>query len=229
VSSPSQPGAGPETEPAAPLLADPSPVDAGAFRAAMAAVAAPVSVVTVLAGDRPHGSTVSSFTSLSLDPPMVLVSLDRSSDLLARIRRYRVFGINVLAADQAALASAFARKGDDKFSGVDWALDAGAPRLPGCAGWVACHVRELVPGGDHVLVLALVTEAGYADVPPLTYHQRTFGTHRTDPGSDAAPAPGANVRYLRPRPGAPAGDARPLPVSAAPGDDDYLEDWFAFN
>lgn len=189
----------------------PGGVDAATFRAVMASVAAPVSVVTVMAGQRPHGSTVSAFTSLSLDPPMVLVSLDRKSDLLSHIRASGRFGVNVLAAGQAALARAFARKGDDKFEGVSWAPEAGVPRLPGCAGWLACTVGQLVPGGDHEMVLGRVIAAEHADFPPLTYHQRSFGTHQAHP---VAPDP-ANVRQLRP--------------AAQPGEGDLIEDWFAFN
>jgi flavin reductase (DIM6/NTAB) family NADH-FMN oxidoreductase RutF len=98
------------------------------FRAVMAGVPTPVSVVTTLTdGRRPHGTTVSAFASLSMNPPMVLVSLDRGSDLLARLTIGTVFGVNVLGREQAALALDFARKGADKFTGVDWVDDAGAP------------------------------------------------------------------------------------------------------
>jgi flavin reductase (DIM6/NTAB) family NADH-FMN oxidoreductase RutF len=89
------------------------------FRDLMASVCTPVSVVTTIDGDRPHGTTVSAFASLSADPPMVLVSLDRASALLALVREHRMLGLNILASEQASLAMAFARKGDDKFAGVD--------------------------------------------------------------------------------------------------------------
>ena len=147
------------------------------FRAVMAGVATPVSVVTTLSDGAPHGTTVSAFASLSLSPPMVLVSLDRSSELLARLTGGSVFGVNVLGSDQAGLALAFARKGSDKFTGVDWVDDAGAPRLAGSPGWLSCTVAQLVQGGDHVIVLGEVRAADRRDAPPLTYHARTFGTH----------------------------------------------------
>jgi flavin reductase (DIM6/NTAB) family NADH-FMN oxidoreductase RutF len=95
-----------------------------AFREVMASVCTPVSVVTAVADDRPHGTTVSAFASLSMTPPMVLVALDRGSDLLAVVRSTGRFGLNVLGSDQCALASTFARKGPDKFAGVPWELDA---------------------------------------------------------------------------------------------------------
>jgi flavin reductase (DIM6/NTAB) family NADH-FMN oxidoreductase RutF len=148
------------------------------FRDVMAEVCTPVAVVTTVAGDRPRGTTVSAFASLSLSPPMVLVSLDQGSDLLGALRGGVRFGVNVLGSGQAVLAAAFARKGGDKFAGVDWELDAGAPRLSGSPGWLACRVDRLVGGGDHVIVLGEVLRAVSDGGPPLTYHARRFGTHQ---------------------------------------------------
>lgn len=91
---------------------------ADAFRHVMAGVCTPVSVVTALDGDRPHGTTVSAFASLSMEPPMVLVALDRKSDLLALVRGSGLFGVNVLGSEQSALATRFARKGIAKFEHV---------------------------------------------------------------------------------------------------------------
>jgi len=150
------------------------------FRDVMAGVCTPVTVVTALDGDRPHGTTVSAFASLSLHPPMVLVALDRGSDLLSVVRVRGRFGVNILGHGQHDLALRFARKGLDKFDGVGWSLSSGAPRITGAPGWVACTVADLVDGGDHVVVLGHVVEADRADSPPLTYHRRTFGTHSAE-------------------------------------------------
>lgn len=150
---------------------------AAEFRDVMAGVCTPVSVVTTMDGRRPHGTTVSAFTSLSMEPPMVLVALDRGSELLALVRAHGRFGLNVLASGQEALATRFARKGAGKFDGVPWLDSHGLPRMPGAAGWLACEVHELVEGGDHVVALGLVTAAERLAVPPLTYHSREFGTH----------------------------------------------------
>ncbi len=148
------------------------------FREVMAGVATPVSVVTSMADGLPHGTTVSAFASLSMDPPMVLVSLDRGSDLLALVRESGRFGVNVLGSTQSALALAFARKGGTgKFNGVRWDVDHDLPRLPGAPGWLACDVATLVEGGDHVVALGTVVAAETLDGPPLTYHGRVFGTH----------------------------------------------------
>lgn len=89
---------------------------AATFRDAMAGVCTAVSVVTAMDGERPHGTTVSAFASLSMAPPMVLVALDRGSELLALVRAEGRFGLNVLGADQASCAARFARKGQDKFA-----------------------------------------------------------------------------------------------------------------
>src|SRR3954453_12184914 len=100
----------------------------------MAGVATPVSVVTAIAGGLPHGTTVSAFASLSMDPPMVLVALDRNSDLLALVRDGGRFGLNVLERGQAELAKRFARKGNAKFDGVLWWQEHGVPLLSGTSG-----------------------------------------------------------------------------------------------
>ena len=149
------------------------------FREVMASVATPVSIVTTFYEDVAHGTTVSAFTSLSMDPPMVLVSLDRQSDLLALIRQSQRFGVNVLNSEQAALARSFARKGTDKFAGVNWVTDAGLPRLPEASGWLACAVTDFIDGGDHVIALGTVLVADSLVGAPLVYHRRAFGTHVT--------------------------------------------------
>ncbi|MFH9990896.1 flavin reductase family protein [Streptomyces luteogriseus] len=160
----------------------PGTITPQAFRDAMATVATPVAVVTAMDGSRPHGTTVSAFGSLSLTPPMVLVCLDNRSRLLEVIRRTGRFGLNILGAHQADLATAFARSGPDKFSGVTWSPSEDRPRLPGSAAWIAAEAEAYVPAGDHTVLLARVVSAEPGGVPPvdsspLTYHQRSFGTH----------------------------------------------------
>lgn len=123
----------------------PGTVTLQAFRDAMATVASPVAVVTAMDdGPRPHGTTVSAFASLSLTPPMVLVSLDNRSQLLAIIRRTGRFGLNILGIHQAGLAATFARPGRDTFDDVIWSPSENLPRLPGSAAWIAAEVDEYV-------------------------------------------------------------------------------------
>jgi flavin reductase (DIM6/NTAB) family NADH-FMN oxidoreductase RutF len=151
-------------------------VEPDLFRAAMSQIATPVVVVTAVSDERPHGTTVGAFTSLSLDPPMISVALDRQSDLLAMLRGAERFGVNVLASGQRALATTFSRKSPDKFASVDWRPDAGLPRLPGCAVWLVCRTGELLDGGDHVVVLGTVEHAEVDQRSPLVYHDRAFST-----------------------------------------------------
>lgn len=152
-------------------------VDARTFRNTMAGVCAPVTVVTTSHGGLPHGATVSSFASLSLDPPLVSVALDRRSRLLAEILAAQRFGVNVLGADQDDVAQLFARRDTERFAGTDWHEDRGLPRLDGTAAWLACALDQVVPGGDHLLLCGLVTSASSRPAPPLIYAHRTFGTH----------------------------------------------------
>lgn len=151
-------------------------VDRDAFRQALAGVCTPVAVVTSHHRGRPHGTTVSAFCSLSLEPPMVLVSLDRRSDLLAMVTESRAYAINVLGHDQRELAVGFARKGADKFDGVEWGLERGLPRLAGAATWLACRLEHLHEGGDHLVAVGLVEHAESGDADPLLYRHRGFGT-----------------------------------------------------
>jgi flavin reductase (DIM6/NTAB) family NADH-FMN oxidoreductase RutF len=152
-------------------------VDPEVFREVMASVPAPVSVVTTFVDGRPHGTTVSSFASLSLDPPMVLIALDLGSRLLRLLARANRFAVNVLSSEQRDLALGFARKGDDRFGEVPWSLSAGLPRLAGVTAWVACDLDGIVSGGDHGIAMGRVTDADHSALPPLTYHRRLYGTH----------------------------------------------------
>lgn len=148
------------------------------FRDAMGSVAAAVAVVTTVVDDEPFGTTVSAFVSLSMQPPMLLVSLMQTSRLLSVLEVGATVGVNVLGAHQGEVATLFAQRRDDKFDDLDWTLEDGAPALAERHAWVSMRVATLVPAGDHTLVLGDVLAADSSDHPPLTYWRRTFGTHR---------------------------------------------------
>lgn len=143
----------------------------------MAGVCTPVTIVTTADGRGPHGATVSSFAGLSLEPPLVTVAFERRSALLQRILTSGRFGVNLLGHGQEELAMLFARRGADRFAGTAWHYDTGLPRIDGTAGWAACDLYDTVPGGDHLLLVGLVTRTQHAQLPPLIYAHRTFGTH----------------------------------------------------
>lgn len=155
--------------------AKPVGVSLEAFAETFSQVPAAVSVVSTYSKDgRPHGTTVSAFSSLSVDPPLVMVALDRSSDLLKELETSMRFGINVLAAGQEEIGLGCARKGEDKFKGVSWEDDDGLPRIDDTAAWLACDVQEFMPGGDHLIVVGLITQCEARDEAPLLYHRRAF-------------------------------------------------------
>src|SRR5919198_41150 len=119
------------------------------FRDLMAGVCAPVTVVTTADAEGPHGATVSSLASVSLRPALLSIALDRRSSLLSRIVATGRFGVNVLSAAQAELATAFASRGLERFGGTAWSSSRGLPRLEGTAGWAACELWQTVEAGDH--------------------------------------------------------------------------------
>jgi flavin reductase (DIM6/NTAB) family NADH-FMN oxidoreductase RutF len=128
--------------------------------------------VAVVTTRGPAGLTTNAFTSLSLDPTLVLVCLDVESRTLAAVREHRRLAVNVLAKDQHELAVRFSGKAAHvtKFKDVGWREEAGVPVLDGIVAWVSGAVLELIPGGDHVIAIASV-EAG--DAPggePLLFH-----------------------------------------------------------
>lgn len=148
-----------------------------ALRDAMGNLSTGLTVVTTSSGGVPHGTTLSAVMSLSMDPPMVLLSLSRTSSLLARLQRGGQFGINVLAAHHDQVAIRFSRDLHDRFAHLAW-NDEGAPRLADAHAWVLAEVSSTVPAGDHVLVLGDVISAEASTGRPLTYWQGTFGTHQ---------------------------------------------------
>ena len=134
-----------------------------------------VSVVTTGAGDTAHGSTVSAFSFVSHDPPLVAVCLARGGSLLPRIAEHRAYTVNVLARDQSAVARHFAsrikKSGPAQFQSVAWTPgESGVPRLEGTVSWLHCRTRDFVEAGDHVIVLGTVTaSAASRDKTPLLY------------------------------------------------------------
>lgn len=143
-----------------------------ALRTALGAFATGVTVVTTLDPEgRAIGLTVNSFNTVSLEPPLVLWSLSRASPNLEAFLRAGHFAVNVLAADQQALSERFARRGADKFAGLDWREGlGGAPLLPGCCAILECRNETQHPGGDHLIFIGRVEGCSRSGEAPLVFH-----------------------------------------------------------
>ncbi len=155
------------------------PVDGAVFRRVVGNFASGVVVITTSEGGRRFGATVSAVTSLSLDPPMMLVCLHAGSSTQEAVRRRGVFAVNVLAEHQSALAGLFARPGDagaDKFEGVP-VHDGrtGVPVLDDTLAVIECSVQSTVMGGTHRVFLARVVHAEATEGSPLAYFRGSMG------------------------------------------------------
>ncbi len=148
------------------------------FRDVLGRYASGVTVVTTVHDGSPVGMTCQSFTSVSLDPPLVAFLPMKTSRAFAAIRQSRKFCVNFLAAEQAEVSNQFASLADDKFAGVAWQpTAAGMPRLAGTAGWVDCSVHAVHEAGDHYLVIGRVEDLGQGEsVDPLLFHQGRYRT-----------------------------------------------------
>jgi flavin reductase (DIM6/NTAB) family NADH-FMN oxidoreductase RutF len=118
----------------------------------------------------PHGLTVSSFTSVSLDPPLILICLGHAVSAIHHFRAATHFGINVLAENQRALSERFARRGEGRFEGVAWQPGVtGVPLLTGVLAAIECAVHRIVPMGDHDILVGEMVHARVNDGEPLLH------------------------------------------------------------
>src|SRR4051812_23655428 len=149
--------------------------DARDFRTALGTFPTGVCLVTTLAPDGSRaGLTVNSFSSVSLDPPMVLWSLARTASSAPVFRDAEYFAINVLAAGDAALSSHFARSGADKFAAFAQRFGpglGGAPVLEGAVATFECHSRHRYYGGDHIIVIGVGERYRHTGLAPLVFHR----------------------------------------------------------
>jgi flavin reductase (DIM6/NTAB) family NADH-FMN oxidoreductase RutF len=152
------------------------------FRDALSQFATGVAIICAPGpGERFVGFTANSFNSVSLDPPLVVWSLNRRATSLAALERAPHYAINVLAHDQVELARRFSRPHADRFAGVDYRLGvAGAPLIEGCVAWFECRHHAQHRAGDHVLFIGAVETCGRGKGAGLVFHHGRFGiTHPT--------------------------------------------------
>jgi flavin reductase (DIM6/NTAB) family NADH-FMN oxidoreductase RutF len=151
------------------------------FRAAMGSFAAGVTVITALdAAGIPQAMTATSFSSLSLDPPLCLVCMDRRARAYVPLLTQGCFGVSILSADQEEISSRFAAPVADRFAGVSWRPGAatGCPMIVGALAFLECHLVEVHAGGDHDILVGRVDTVKVRDGKPLVYWRgRYAGLH----------------------------------------------------
>jgi flavin reductase (DIM6/NTAB) family NADH-FMN oxidoreductase RutF len=123
-----------------------------------------------------EGMAASSFTSVSLDPPLVSVCVANTSTTWPKLATLERLGLSVLADDHAPVAKALAAKNGDRFESVDWmATDSGAVFVHGATLWLECAPYKRVDAGDHeIVVLQIVALAMYPDIAPMVFHRSNF-------------------------------------------------------
>ncbi len=155
----------------------PTPVDDAQFKLAMSHFASGVTVVTTEHEGTPYGMTVASFASLSLNPPLVLVCIEKAVKTHDALAGAQQFGVSILAQSQAELSGRFAsKKIDDKFAGVSTTPgeSLGVPLLDGAICAIECRVHSQLPGGDHTIFVGEVMSVRAADDAPLVYFRSGY-------------------------------------------------------
>jgi 3-hydroxy-9,10-secoandrosta-1,3,5(10)-triene-9,17-dione monooxygenase reductase component len=152
------------------------PAENRRFRDAIGQFATGVSVVTAFSGNGPTGMTANAITSLSLDPLLMIVCFDPTARPRAAPRARGRVAVNILAAGQEELAKRFASKAseEEKFAGVAWREQAGAPVIEGSVAWLAGTLTDLRPGGDHEIGIVAVEQFGADGGEPLVYHRGAY-------------------------------------------------------
>lgn len=154
------------------------PLDPRALRSAFGAFATGVTVVTAMDGQgQPLGFTANSFTSVSLDPPLLLVCLARSSRNFVAMTTGRGFAVNILSDAQKDVSNTFARPSEDRFAAIGWqAGPFGSPIIADTAAWFDCGLEQVIEAGDHVILMGRIEAFGNSDRNGLGYVRGAYFT-----------------------------------------------------
>ena len=148
-------------------------IDPDLFRALLGRFATGVTIVTI--GDahgRDHGMTVTAFSSLSLDPPLILVCIDNAATMMSAMAQTETFAVNILSESQEPLSRRFAGLIDDRFAGLPFTRGAlGNVILDGVVAALECRIVARHPAGDHVIVIGHVESGAIGDERPLLYYR----------------------------------------------------------
>ncbi len=147
------------------------PIEKNHLRQVMGHFATGVTIITTLtkAGEL-HGLTANAFTSVSLEPPLLLISVDKKAESWPAFEESKVFTVNILAEDQEALSRKFAVSGGNKFEGVAYRIGAnGAPIVEGVLAFIECTLYAAYDGGDHSIYLGEIQQAEIHEGKPLVF------------------------------------------------------------
>ncbi|HEX6311186.1 MAG TPA: flavin reductase family protein [Acidimicrobiia bacterium] len=151
--------------------------DEASFRTVLGHFATGVTIITAMDGEEPVGVSANSFTSVSLDPPLVLFCAAKESTTWPRIERAGKFTVNILNEHQEDVCRVFATKGADRFSRIGWRPSAnGQPILHDSLAFIDCEMEEQYDAGDHVIVVGRVQELGIlSEEGPLLFYRGGYG------------------------------------------------------
>jgi flavin reductase (DIM6/NTAB) family NADH-FMN oxidoreductase RutF len=151
-------------------------VTSDAFRQVCSSYATGITVVTLRTPEgAPQGMTVNSFTSVSLDPPLILVCIDRRATLLPWLVSVPYFAVNILSESQREISTRFAQSRADRFDGVEWrAGEQGSPVIEGTLGCIECRVAQKSEAGDHIIFVGEVLRAQCREGRPLLYFRSRY-------------------------------------------------------
>lgn len=155
----------------------PATVDSAHYRQVLGHFVTGVTVITAFSDGQPWGLAVNSFTSVSLDPPLVAFCAAKSSTTWPHVRDAGSFCVNVLAEDQEDVSRLFATRGADKFTGTGWRrAESGSPVLLGSLAWIDCATEDEHDAGDHVIVVGRVLDLDVSDEGrPLVFFRGGYG------------------------------------------------------
>lgn len=171
-------------------------IEPAEFRRALGHFATGVTVITTQHQNQLHGTTVSSFCSLSLDPPLVLVCLDRQATIHDLVVASETFGVNILADHSEQISRHFARRTPDKFAEIAYGLgQLGVPLLEDALATLECRLVKRYPGGDHSIFIGeVVSVQARAYARPLLFFRSKYGQLHSDVSSLASGVPSVPVQ-----------------------------------
>ena len=153
-------------------LDGPAVLDLLELRRAFGCYLTGVTIVTTMdEAGVPRGFTANSFTSVSLDPPLILVCIAKNAGSHLAFVASGAFGVNILQQSQRPLSKSFASRAHDKFVDIAWdAGKTGSPRLPDCAAWIDCRTHDRIDAGDHTILIGRVIDVVHSPNVPLGFH-----------------------------------------------------------